>query len=458
MKPEDLPGGEIAVLGLAKSGTGVARLLLADGRKVYASDSGDSPTTTANAETLRAAGADVATGGHDLDRIARAALVVASPGIPPDSPALSAARSGGVRVVSEIEIALRFLGSSRIIAVTGTNGKTTTTALVGHLLRGLGLDAIDAGNIGTPLSEVALRDKPPEWIALEMSSFQLHDTPSIAPTVGVLTNLSPDHLDRYRTVPEYYADKARLFANAAGDSRWVVNADDSVVRRMIAEVRGDKYHFSIRNQADAWFDSPTGWLILLGDLLIEREEIGLLGDHNVANVLAACLAVSVADTPFRTTDARDRIRDALRSFKSLAHRLEIVGEYGGVQWINDSKATNISSALVAIEGMRRPTVLLLGGRHKGEPYTSLADAIRKRVKHVIAYGEAGALVEKDLAGVVPVDKLDFDFAAVIRRARQLASPGDAILLSPACSSYDMFSNYEERGARFRQLAAEQSNG
>ena len=458
MKSEDLPGGEIAVLGLAKSGTGAARLLLADGRKVYASDSGDSPTATSNAETLRTAGADVTTGRHDLDRIARASLVVASPGIPPDSPALAAARGAGVRVVSEIEIALLFLGSTRIIAVTGTNGKTTTTALIGHLLRGLGLDAVDAGNIGTPLSEVALRDTPPEWIALEMSSFQLHDTPSIAPTAGVLTNLSPDHLDRYATVPEYYADKARLFANATDDSRWVLNADDSAVRRMTAEVRGDKYHFSIRTQADAWFDPPTGWLILLGDLLIEREEIGLLGDHNVANVLASTLAVSVADSGFRTTDSRDRIRDALRSFAPLAHRLEIVGEFGGVQWINDSKATNISSTLVAIEGMRRPTVLLLGGRHKGEPYTRLADAIRKRVKHVIAYGEAGPLVEKDLAGVVPVDRLDFDFEAVIRRARQVASPGDAILLSPACSSYDMFSNYEERGARFRQLAAEKQDG
>jgi UDP-N-acetylmuramoylalanine--D-glutamate ligase len=455
MKLEDLPGGEIAVLGLAKSGTAVTQLLLDDGRKVYASDSAQSPTATENAEKLRAQGADVTAGGHDLDRIARASLVVASPGIPPEAPALVAARGAGVRIVSEIEIGLRFLRSTRIIAVTGTNGKTTTTALVGHLLRGLGFDAVDAGNIGTPLSEIALREKPPAWIALEMSSFQLHDTPSIKPTVGVLTNLSPDHLDRYPRVEDYYADKARLFANATGDSRWVLNADDPLVRRMAAEVRGDKYHFSIRGQADAWFDSPTGWLILLGDLLIERDEIGLLGDHNVANALAAALAVSVADTSFRSDDARDRIRKALKSFNPLAHRLEIVGEFGGVQWINDSKATNVSSTLVAVEGMRRPTVLLLGGRHKGEPYTKLADAIRKRVKRVIAYGEAGPVVEKDLAGVVPVDKLDFDFDAVIRRARELASPGDAILLSPACSSFDMFKNYEERGARFRKLAAEQ---
>ena len=190
-------------------------------------------------------------------------------------------------------------------------------------------------------------------------------------------------------------------------------------------------------------------------MLIERDEIGLLADHNVANALAAALAVSVADTDFRTPEARALIREALKSFNPLAHRLEIVGEFGGVQWINDSKATNVSSSLVAIEGMRRPTILLLGGRHKGEPYTRLADAIRKRVKRVIAYGEAGPVVEKDLAGVVPVEKLGFDFDAVIQRARELASPGDAILLSPACSSFDMFKNYEERGARFRKLAAEQ---
>jgi UDP-N-acetylmuramoylalanine--D-glutamate ligase len=455
MKREDLPGGEIAVLGLAKSGTAVTQLLLADGLKVYASDSAQSPTATENAHKLRTLGAAVTAGGHDLDRIARASMVVASPGIPPDAQALATAREAGVRVVSEIEIALRHLGSSRIIAVTGTNGKTTTTALVGHILRGLGLDAVDAGNIGTPLSEIALRDPPPAWIALEMSSFQLHDTPSIAPAVGLLTNLSPDHLDRYPNVQDYYADKARLFANANDDSRWVLNADDPGVRRMAAEVRGDRYHFSIRAQADAWYDSPTGWLILLGDLLIERDEIGLLGDHNVANALAAALAVSVADTDFRTEVARAKIRDALKSFNPLAHRLEIVGEFGGVQWINDSKATNVSSSLVAIEGMRRPTILLLGGRHKGEPYTKLADAIRKRVKRVIAYGEAGPVVEKDLAGIVPVEKLGFDFDEVIRRARELASPGDAILLSPACSSFDMFKNYEERGARFRKLAAEQ---
>lgn len=454
MKPEELPAGEIAVLGLARSGTAAARLLLADERKVYASDSVSSDTTARNAEALKALAADAVAGSHDLERIARASLVVASPGIPPGAPPLAAARNAGVRIVSEIEIALCYLKSSRVIAITGTNGKTTTTALVGHILRGLGLDAVDAGNIGTPLAEVALRDPQPAWIALEMSSFQLHDTPGLAPVVGVLTNLSPDHLDRYPAVTEYYADKARLFANASDSGRWVLNADDDRVQAMAAEIPGNKYHFSIRRQADAWLDAASGWLVLFGEPLLERSDLGLLGDHNVANALAAALAVSVADDDFRSTEARARIRRALSTFKPLAHRLEIVGEREGVQWINDSKATNVSSTLVAIEGMRRPTILLLGGRHKGEPYTSLADAIRKRVKHVIAFGEAGPVVEKDLAGTVPIDRLDADFESVIRRARELAAPGDAILLSPACSSYDMFRNYEERGARFRQLAAE----
>lgn len=454
MKPEELPAGEIAVLGLAKSGTAVARLLLNDGRNVYVSDAASSDATTENAASLGALGADAVAGSHDLARIARAALVVASPGIPPNAPPLSAARDAGVRVVSEIEIALRYLRSSRVIAVTGTNGKTTTTALVGHILRGLGVDAVDAGNIGTPLAEIALRDPQPAWIALEMSSFQLHDTPGLDPAVGVLTNLSPDHLDRYPTVTEYYDDKARLFGNASNASRWVLNADDDRVLAMAADIPGDKSLFSIRRLGDAWLDQSRGWLVLFGEELLERNELHLLGDHNVANALAAALAVSVVDDAFRTGEARAQIREALRTFNPLANRLEIVVEKNGVQWINDSKATNVSSTLVAIQGMRRPTILLLGGRHKGEPYTSLADAIRKRVKHVIAFGEAGPVVEKDLAGTVPIDLLGADFDALIRRARELAAPGDAILLSPACSSFDMFRNYEERGARFRQLAAE----
>lgn len=451
------PGGkerEVAILGLGKSGASAAKLLLADGNRVYVSDSGTAPSVEDAARQLRDIGAYVDTGGHDLARIARASKVVVSPGIDPEAEPIAAAREAKRPLVSEIEIALGYLKDTRIIAVTGTNGKTTTTALIGHILRGLGTDAVDAGNIGTPLSDLARRDVHPDWIALEMSSFQLHDTPSLNPTVGVLTNLSPDHLDRYPSEDEYYADKALLFANAGARSKWVLNEDDQRVKAMTEKVKGTQFHFSLREKSDAWLDDAEGTLELNGRPLMSRTELNLLGNHNVANALAAALAVSVADASYSTDDSREAIAAALRSFQALHHRLEVVGELDGVQWINDSKATNVSSSRVAIEGMRRPTVLLMGGRHKGEAYTSLADPIRKSVKKIIAYGESGPIIEKDLTGVVPLERLESDFSEVIRHARESAAAGDVILLSPACSSYDMFRNYEERGERFRKLALE----
>ncbi len=444
--------GEVAILGLGKSGTAAAKLLLADGKRVYVSDAGSAPALQDTARQLRDLGAAVDVGGHDLPRIARASRVIVSPGIDPSAAPIAAAREAEVPLVSEVELALGYLSDARIIAVTGTNGKTTTTALIGHILRGLGENAVDAGNIGIPLTDYARRDQRPDWIALEMSSFQLHDTPSLAPDVGVLTNLTPDHLDRYPTADDYYADKALLFANASESSRWILNRDDLRVKEMTAMIAGRVYDFSLSEKADAWLDDPSGTLYLLGTPLMSRAEINLLGNHNVANALAAALAVSVADERFRADQARDGIAAALRNFNALAHRLEIVGERNGVQWINDSKATNVSSALVAIAGMRRPTVLLLGGRHKGEPYSGLADAIRKSVKKIIAYGEAGPIVGKDLEGVVPIEVLGSDFDEVMEHARESAQAGDAVLMSPACSSYDMFRNYEERGERFKELA------
>jgi UDP-N-acetylmuramoylalanine--D-glutamate ligase len=223
---------------------------------------------------------------------------------------------------------------------------------------------------------------------------------------------------------------------------------------MASSARGTHATFSLTSsQADAWYDRANDELILHGVPLIGRDEISLLGDHNVANALAAALAVSVADPVHRTSMARSRLAAGLRSFHALAHRLEVIGEFNGVQWINDSKATNVDSTRVAIAGMTRPTVLLLGGRHKGEPYTGLAPDLKAHAKAVIAYGEAAPLIESDLKQVVPVERLGSSFETVISRARAMAGPGDAVLLSPACSSYDMFDNYEHRGAEFRRLAA-----
>jgi UDP-N-acetylmuramoylalanine--D-glutamate ligase len=458
MSPRELVPleGEIAVIGLARSGRAAAMLLRKHGYNVYASDVVSSPDTGRCAEDLRAHGIAVEVGRHDLERLERASLVVTSPGVPPSARPIAFAREKGVRIASEVEVALHFLGESRIIAITGTNGKTTTTALIAHLLRGLDLEAVEAGNIGTPLSEIASREQQPKWISLEMSSFQLHDTPSLKPDVGVLTNLSPDHLDRYATIEEYYSDKARLFANANPNSVWVVNADDNAVTAMVRDVAGHKYAFSIVDEAAAHFDARANQLVVLGAPLLSRKDLPLLGQHNVGNALAASLAVMAADRSHQTQRARKGIAAALKTFRSLPHRLELVGEFGGVQWINDSKATNVSSTGVAIDGMERPTVLLLGGRHKGEAYTPLAEAVRRKVTRVIAFGEAASIIATDLRPAVDVVRLGSDFEEVIRAAKAAARAGDAVLLSPACSSYDMFSNYEERGERFRELAAKEA--
>jgi len=442
----DKEGGEVAVLGLGKSGRSAALLLVREGRRVYVSDADP------NASWSAPPGVDVQAGAHDLARICRSSLVVTSPGVPPTAPPLAAARAAGVPIISEVELALRAMPGLRYIAVTGTNGKTTTTALIGHLLRALGYHAVDAGNIGLPLAEVALESSGVEWVALELSSFQLHDTPSVDPAVGVLTNLSPDHLDRYATVEDYYADKRRLFANSRGTSKLVVNADDPASLGVVAGVAGTHYHFSIAGHpADATLRSNT--LVLGPDVLLNRSDLQLLGAHNVANALAAALAVTVADAEHSAPQARQKIAEALRTFQALPHRLQPVGEYHGVQWINDSKATNVSSALVALESMTRPTILLAGGVHKGEPYTALAAPLARVGKAVLAYGEAAPLIVTDLVGKVPVERLGHDFNEVIARARSLAAPGDTVLLAPACSSFDMFHNYVERGETFARLAA-----
>ena len=439
-----MSGGEVAVIGLGRSGAAATRLLRRAETPVYASDAGSSAGLQAVAEELRALGAAVQLGGHDTARVARAALCVVSPGVPPDAPPLLAARRAEVPIRAEAELGLQAMPEVGVIAVTGTNGKSTTTALVGHLLGHAGYRAIAAGNLGTPLSDVALLPVRPEWLAVELSSFQLHDMKELRPAVGVLTNLAPDHLDRYANLAEYYADKRRLFLHAVAESVWVSNADDPPSRAMLSDVPGRQLRFSVAGQADGWYDRAKDQLMIGGTALLPRRELGLLGDHNVANALAAVLAVHATGA-----DLGD-LAGGLRGFAALSHRMEPVGEVDGVRWINDSKATNIASTEVAVAALSQPFVLLLGGRHKGEPYTRLGGLLRGRCRAVIAYGEAKPIILADLAGAgVPlVEGGRFD--EVMAKARALAQPGDAVLLSPACSSYDMFHNYEERGARFRE--------
>jgi UDP-N-acetylmuramoylalanine--D-glutamate ligase len=441
----------IGILGLGRSGLGAARLALLHGNTVYASDAGDSPGLRAAAEQVRRSGGDAEVGRHSIDRLARCDLIVVSPGIPPGAPVLVDDRVRDIPCISELEFAYRHLDAP-VIGVTGTNGKSTTTALASHLLNAAELDAPAAGNIGLALSEIAMRENPPDWAVVEASSFQLAGIDTFAPRVGVVTNLSPDHLDRYATVDEYYADKARLFDNAVASSVWVLNAEDEAVRTLPGDAPGERRWF--RTETTPAEGEQGGWIredtLMIRKrqedvVLVHTDELRILGRHNHANALAAALIALAAGAD---TSA---VRIGLRSFPGLAHRLEVIVETGDVVWINDSKATNLESTRVALRSMTRSVVLLLGGRHKGEPYSSLLPDLAG-VRGVVAYGEAAPRIVADLGAHVRIEQVTGPFEAVLDRAAAMALAGDAVLLSPACASYDMFRDYEERGARFAALA------
>lgn len=449
-------GERIGVLGLARSGVAAARLALSRGAHVYASDFSDNETTRAAADTVRSMGGDAETGRHDLEKLARCERVVLSPGIPPSAPVLHAPELAGVPIIPELELAYEEL-TGPVVAITGTNGKTTVTALTAHVLRSAGLNAEAGGNIGTALSELALRDPQPDVSVVETSSFQLSGVRSFSPDVGVLTNLAPDHLDWYATIAEYYADKAKLFRNARPESRWVLNAEDAPAAGLPGTAAGDRFYFRVATEPApaerGGFLAGDGWLTLRvtdqEERLLPASDLKILGPHNVANALAAAIVARLVGA------GPDGIADGLRSFQPMDHRLEPVAEKHGVLWVNDSKATNIASTRVGIRSLDRPTVLLLGGRHKGEPYANLIPDLVGRVRQVVAYGEAAPLIEESLGSTLPVERVTGSFTEVLQRASDLSRPGDAVLLSPACSSYDMFRDYEDRGRQFRKLVLEE---
>lgn len=451
-----LQGERIGVLGLARSGLAAAELALARGAEVYASDGADTPATRAAAERVRAAGGRADVGRHDIAALAGCSRIVLSPGIPPGAAILRDPAVAGIPVVPELEFASGLLDAP-MIAVTGTNGKTTVTALISHLLEAGGARAPAGGNIGTALSELVLRREHFDWVVVEASSFQLGGVRDFAPAIGVVTNLAPDHLDRYSGVEAYYADKGRLFGNADERSVWVLNGEDPEVLRLPGAAAGRRLRFRVASAPEpgelgGWL-RPDGWLELRTEAggeepVIPRHELLLLGAHNVANALAAALAARSAGAPLPA------VAEGLRGFRAPAHRMEPVMEQGQVLWINDSKATNLASTRVALRSVDRPLILLLGGRHKGEPYTGLLPDLRGRVRRVVAFGEAGDRIRADLGEHLPVDRVDGTLERVVEHARRVARPGDAVLLSPACSSFDMFDDYEQRGETFVKLAKE----
>jgi len=455
---QHLKGSSVAVIGLGASGMAAARLALAKGGEVYVSDSSADASAAARGAQLRSAGASIDLGEHDVERVASARLVVVSPGIPPDAPVLRALAERGVRWISEPELAVRFYAGP-LIAVTGTNGKTTTTLLIGHLLEQAGLRAAVGGNVGGGLapaaSDLALLQEPPDWYVLEMSSFQLADVDTFRPDIGVVTNLQPDHLDRYASVSAYYADKAHLFDNADAASRWVLPAGDVDVAALAGDAPGARFFFGgeVGTATHAFVQDGALTLRVERDeeTLLPTSELPLIGRHNVDNALAAALVARLAGA------SSAGITAGLHSARPLPHRLEPVADLGGVLWVNDSKATNVAATKSALASLDRKVVVLLGGKDKGEPFAPLAEALAARARAVVAYGAVGPRIAKELGGElrgrVTLELLGSDFAAVVKRASELARAGDIVLLSPACSSYDMFENYEHRGRRFAELAA-----
>jgi len=460
----------VSILGLGASGMAATRLARIQGEEVYVSELRVDSASELAANQLRALGAHVDLGRHDLDRIGESDWVVVSPGIPPDAPVLRALRARGQGWVSEPEFAVRFFQGS-LIAVTGTNGKTTTAAWTAHLLQTSGIDALLGGNVGAnlapPASELALRNPPPAWYVLEMSSFQLADIQTFSPDLGVVTSLAPDHLDRYPSVEAYYQDKAHLFQNASPDSRWVLNGEDEAVRDLPGAAPGERFLFALdpsmvkghrSGERGVCAFERDGMLTLHlpgqeAESLVPSRSLPLLGRHNRMNALAAALTARL------TGAGVEGIRAGLESFQPLPHRLQPVGERHGVLWVNDSKATNVQATVSALRSLDRPVVVLLGGKDKGEAFAPLAAALAHRAHLAVLYGEASDRMHQELQDAwLPVDRTKTQmvqvkggFEEAVRVARAKARPGDFLLLSPACSSFDEFRNYEARGDRFAAL-------
>src|ERR1700680_3677849 len=428
----ELNNKRVLVVGLGKSGVASALFLKAHGAQVTVSDTKSGDELRNEIPVLLDHGITVETGGHG-DRTFRGQdLIVVSPGVPVDAPPLVQARALGESVIGEIELAAQFLPGP-IVAITGSNGKTTTTTLTGEILTAAGLPTLVGGNIGTPAISLAERAKAETTIVLEISSFQLETIQTFRPKVAVVLNVTPDHLDRHRTFEVYVDAKARIFENQQGTDFAVLNADDPTCATLSSRTHAPVFWFSRQKevQQGAWVRDGN---IVFRDAKGQREimqvsEIPLKGAHNLENVLAAvCAGVLMGCAP-------DKIRQAVRDFKAVEHRLEFVATIRGVDYYNDSKATNVDATIKALESFPANIHLILGGKDKGSDYTVLNELLRQRVKRVYTIGAAAVKIESEIKGSTEIDHAE-TLETAIKRAAQVAMPGDIVLLAPACASFD----------------------
>jgi UDP-N-acetylmuramoylalanine--D-glutamate ligase len=425
-----LEGARVAVVGMARSGWAAMELLAEKGASVIGVDKNAVPDPFVKPQTPEAFA--------DVD------LIVLSPGVPADLEDLQDARRREVPVVGELELASWFLQGD-VVGITGSNGKTTTTALAGHILKESGIPAQVGGNIGTPPASMVKSSRKGQWNVLELSSFQLETICSFHARVGAVLNVTPDHLDRHYTMERYAASKGRLFENQTAEDFAVLNADDPLAR--VYPTTGQKLWFSSKSRV-----SPGAWaqndcIVLDGDPLMDIREVPLRGRHNVENVMAAALIAGVAGA----TNAQ--IRSAVKSFPGVEHRLEFVRELDGVAWYNDSKATNVDATLKAIDAFPGGLWVILGGKDKNTDYTPLLAPLRERARGILLIGAAAAKIESQLSGAAPLigcGTLD----TAVKQARSLAGKGEIVVLAPACASFDQFENFEHRGREFKRLVRE----
>jgi UDP-N-acetylmuramoylalanine--D-glutamate ligase len=440
----DLTNKRVLVVGLGKSGVASALFLKAHGARVTVSDSKPPDELQEAIPTVLDAGIAVETGGHGERTFQGQDLIVVSPGVPVDAPLLAQARALGEKVIGEIELAAEFfLGP--IVAITGSNGKTTTTTLAGEILAAGGLSTVVGGNIGTPAISLVERAGADTTAVLEVSSFQLETIQTFRPRIAVVLNVTPDHLDRHRTFAAYTDAKARIFENQRAEDFAVLNADDPTCVAMATRTKAGVFWFSRKKEVKQGAYVHDGQILFRNSKgqqeIMLLSEILLKGAHNVENVLAAVCVGALSGV------APGRIRSAVADFKAVEHRLEYVATVRGVEYYNDSKATNVDATIKALESFPANIHLILGGKDKGSDYSVLNDLLRQRVRRVYTIGAAAAKIESQIkAEIVYAETLE----NAIKRAAESAQPGDIVLLAPACASFDQFRSYEHRGKVFKE--------
>jgi UDP-N-acetylmuramoylalanine--D-glutamate ligase len=436
------------VLGAAESGIGAALLGKQQGWDVFVSDGGSIKEQYKN--TLQDAGIAFEEGGHTQGKVLNANCLVKSPGIPEKAEIMKQVRAAGIEVCSEIEFGYRYKGDSKIIAITGSNGKSTTTKLTHHLLKDAGYDAALVGNIGYSFAR-QIAEKPHQWYVMEISSFQLDDIHLFRPDVAVLLNITPDHLDRYDYKFEnYIASKFRIAENQQAEDYFIINKDDQVITNYLSthSFNSHPINFTMSEQLQAnegGYISGTDMHIQFGgeDLNMSIHDLALKGKHNQSNSMAAGISARIAGI------RKEKIRESFSSFEGLEHRLEFVATVRGVDFINDSKATNVNSVWFALESMTKPTILILGGQDKGNDYNEIMELVEEKVKAIVCMGIDNAPIHAAFSEKIRTIVDTKSAMEAVQAAYALAEKGDAVLLSPACASFDLFKNYEDRGAQFK---------